>query len=70
MPEKPPTLPRRLVKAQEAARYIGMSPDWLKRQVKLGHIASVRLTDKAIRYDVADLDALIDAGRRGPDSAA
>ena len=44
----------------EAARYLGVSEDTIRRRVKDGGLPSVLLAGK-YRISVADLDALIDA---------
>ena len=54
----PNTLNRRLVKCREASAYLGICERKLWELEKNGRIPSVRI-DRAVRFDVADLDAFI-----------
>ncbi len=49
-----------LLKKPEAARMLGMSESWLEKQTAEGNVPCVRL-GRAVRYDVADLRAMIES---------
>ena len=52
------SLNRRLVKCREASAYLGICERKLWELEKDGRIPSVRI-DRAVRFDVGDLDAFI-----------
>jgi predicted DNA-binding transcriptional regulator AlpA len=65
---------RRLVRGPDAAKYIGMSDIYLRKSrcdgTRYGHTPAppfVRI-GRAIRYDIADLDAFIEAHKHEPAS--
>ncbi len=49
----------RLRGLKESAERVGISPFTLRRWARLGRVASVRLSKKAIRFRDADIDQLI-----------
>ena len=49
---------QRLIKCRQAAQYLGICERKLWELEKDGRIPSVRI-DRAVRFDVADLDAFI-----------
>ena len=52
----------RLMKCREAAAYLGICERKLWQLEKDGRIPSVRI-DRAVRFDVADLDAFIQSAK-------
>ncbi len=52
------TIKPRLVGIQAAAKYLGICPRKLWQLSKQKRIQTVRI-DRAVRYDIADLDAFI-----------
>ena len=65
VPAPPPSSP--LLKSSEAAAYLNVSERTLWTLTKAGAIAHVAISERAIRYTRADLDAWIDTRRRfGP----
>ena len=57
-----PTSPPRLVKPREAAAYLAISERTLWNLTQAGTIPAVKLA-RAVRYDIADLDAFIQAAK-------
>jgi excisionase family DNA binding protein len=47
----------------DSARYSGFSKSYIRQQIRLGRLASVRLGPRAIRVMIADLDAFLGAHR-------
>jgi predicted DNA-binding transcriptional regulator AlpA len=65
---QPPTR-RRVLKTPEAAAYVGLEPSTLtKLRCVGGGPKFVRLGSRAIAYDIKDLDAFIEEGRRSSTS--
>ena len=54
---------RRLLDVNEAAAYLGVQPKTIRNWVSAARIPSVKL-GRCLRFDVRDLDRLIDQGRR------
>lgn len=52
-----------LVTFREATRRLGVSDSHLHREVKRGALPVVRVGQRAIRFDVADLAAYVEARR-------
>jgi excisionase family DNA binding protein len=66
----PPVRPSSpLLTAAEAARYLTLSESWVRHAAGAGLIPHVRL-GRCVRFRVADLDELIDAGYRAQTVAA
>ncbi len=56
---------RRILRTPEAAEYVGLSPATLEKQRLIGEGPRfIRLGNRAVGYDVCDLDAWIEAQRR------
>lgn len=53
-----------LWRAKEAASYLAISERHLWTLTQRGEIPAVRLGDKCVRYDLADLRAVIDARKQ------
>lgn len=51
----------RLINLKDAAELAGVSPFTLRRWAKLGRVASVRLSPRAIRFRESDLAAMVRA---------
>ena len=56
-------LNRRLLNVVEAAAYLGMSPKTLYNLASSRRVAFVKI-GRSLRFDVRDLDAVIEANRR------
>ncbi len=54
---------RRLMNSREAAAYLCICPRKLWELSKSGRIQTVRI-DRAVRYDVADLDSFLEQQKR------
>ncbi|MBV8553370.1 MAG: helix-turn-helix domain-containing protein [Acidobacteriaceae bacterium] len=52
--------PNRLLTAEEAAQYLGLSEDAIRDLVNQGRLIPVRPTRK-LQFDIRDLDAFIDS---------
>ena len=55
----PPTMARLLIGYPEAAAYLGVAVGTLRSMVSRRQIAHVRLSARVVRFDLADLDAMI-----------
>ncbi len=55
----------RLLTLNQAATYLGLTPDALKAKVHMGRIPTVDL-DKKLRFDKVDLDRLIEENKKIP----
>ena len=53
----------RLLTLNQAATYLGMTPDALKAKVHMGRIPTVDI-DKKLRFDKLDLDRMIDQNKK------
>jgi len=53
----------RLLTLNQAAAYLGLSPDALKAKVHMGRVPTVGI-DKKLRFDKLDLDRMIDQSKR------
>ena len=53
----------RLLTLNQAALYLGLTPDALKAKVHMGRVPTVEL-DKKLRFDKLDLDRIIEANKR------
>ena len=53
----------RLLTLNQAATYLGMTPDALKAKVHMGRIPTVDI-DKKLRFDKLDLDRMIDRSKK------
>lgn len=64
-PLRNPSVPRKLLKPQEAARYLGVSLRWLETnpEIPRSNLAPPSSRRGMWRYSVADLDAFV-ASRR------
>ena len=51
--------PRRWASPTEAAEYFGVKPKMLRRMVAKGKVTGYRMGTRIIRYDLAELDALM-----------
>lgn len=63
-PSRPTQEATRLLRADQAAAYLGISPRTLWSLTNCGEIASVRFgagRRKSVRYDLCDLEAWIEA---------
>jgi excisionase family DNA binding protein len=63
-----PIVDQRLFRTKGAADYLGISPRTLWTLTNLGKLRSVRFNTggrESVRYDVADLDAWIEAQKSG-----
>lgn len=61
-----PALTPRLLKAPDAAAYLGMGPTKFQELVREGRIAQPRDVDGLVLWDIRDLDAFVDnLPRRG-----
>ena len=71
LPDPKPQLPlptRRWLTPDEAAAYLAISRGQFDYNVRSGLITPSRAVGKRIpRYDVADLDVMMEAGKRGHD---
>jgi excisionase family DNA binding protein len=54
---------KRLLTMEDAAEYLGMSPDAIYHLVSDGKLKPVRF-DRRLRFDVRDLDRLIEDGKQ------
>ncbi len=53
----------RLLTLNQAATYLGLTPDALKAKVHMGRIPTVDL-DKKLRFDKLDLDRIIEESKK------
>jgi excisionase family DNA binding protein len=60
---------RRLLSYPEAAAYLGVPVGTLRSMVSRRQVAHVRLSARVVKFDLADLDAMI-AARRVPAGGA
>jgi excisionase family DNA binding protein len=58
--ERLQTIRKRLLRVEEAAEYLAMSEDTVERLVANGKLTPVRGLDRRIRFDICDLEKLID----------
>ena len=56
------TVQQRLYCTQEAAKYLGLSPSQVQKFASSGRLRAVRV-DSSLRFDVRDLDQLIENGK-------
>jgi excisionase family DNA binding protein len=56
--------PARLLDAEEIAAYIGMTTDWVYREVRAGRLPHIRL-GRYVRFRRESIDAWLDASERG-----
>jgi excisionase family DNA binding protein len=56
--------PARLLEADEVARYIGMTTDWIYREVRAGRMPHIRL-GRYVRFRLESIDAWLVARERG-----
>ena len=54
-----------LLKADEVARILDVSVRGVYRWATCGHLASIRLSDRSVRFRVADVEAFVAAGASG-----
>lgn len=59
------TMPRRLLTAEEAATYLGIKLNTIQKWTCRHRLPVVRLSRRAVRYDIRDLDRLIES-RKDP----
>lgn len=57
--------PSRLLEADDLARYIGMTTDWIYREVRAGRMPHIRL-GRYVRFRRESIDAWLAARERGP----
>lgn len=57
--------PGRLLEADDIARYIGMTTDWIYREVRAGRMPHIRL-GRYVRFRRESIDAWLVARERGP----
>ena len=57
--------PGRLLEAEDVARYIGMTTDWIYREVRAGRLPHIRL-GRYVRFRRESIDAWLAARERGP----
>jgi excisionase family DNA binding protein len=62
--ERLQTTRKRLLTLEHAAEYLGMSDDTVERLVASGRLVPVRGLDRRIRFDIRDLDRLIEESKR------
>lgn len=55
----------RLLEADDVARYIGMTSDWVYREVRAGRMPHIRL-GRYVRFRRESIDAWLAARERGP----
>ncbi len=55
----------RLLEADDVARYIGMTTDWIYREVRAGRMPHIRL-GRCVRFRRESIDAWLAARERGP----
>jgi excisionase family DNA binding protein len=48
-----------LLSAYEVAETLGMSPEWVWKQVREGTLPCIRLSRRAIRFDPAEIEAWV-----------
>lgn len=60
----PAPLERRLVAAPAACAFLGIAPRTLRSWVALARVPVVRI-GRTVRFDVRDLEALVEAAKRG-----
>ena len=65
--ERGATSPQRLMSLKQAAKYLGLTVVALQSKAAIGRIPVV-LIDSNRRFDVQDLDRLIDKNKRGVQS--
>jgi excisionase family DNA binding protein len=59
----------RLLRAKEVARILGVRPRRVRELVQEGKLRTVRLSDAGwYRFDIRDVERLINSGREPPDS--
>ncbi len=56
---------RRLLTSSEAAHYLGISTRKLWELGNRGVLPVVRLDNRMVRFDLADLDSFVDAKKKG-----
>jgi excisionase family DNA binding protein len=54
-----------LLTAEQAAQRLGVTRHWLRMATKKGAVPHLRMSPRVVRYSVADLDAYLEAARRG-----
>jgi excisionase family DNA binding protein len=57
--------PSPLLEAEDVARYIGMTADWVYREVRAGRMPHIRL-GRYVRFRRESIDAWLVARERGP----
>ena len=57
--------PSPLLEAEDVARYIGMTADWVYREVRAGRMPHIRL-GRYVRFRRESIDAWLLARERGP----
>jgi excisionase family DNA binding protein len=60
--------PSPLLEAEDVARYIGMTADWVYREVRAGRMPHIRL-GRYVRFRRESIDAWLVARERGPAAA-
>jgi excisionase family DNA binding protein len=58
---------KRVLTLDEAAQYLGVTPEALRNKVYLGRIPTIRI-DSRMRFDRSDLDRIIDESKSKGDS--
>lgn len=58
---------KRLLTIEQAADYLGMSDDTVERLVAAGRLVPVRGLDRRVRFDIRDLDGLVEDAKRPRD---
>lgn len=68
-----PTAPRRALRTPDAARYLGLSPSWLRKKRLRGAgdpgdpgPPYIRLSTLLVVYEIADLDRWLEQHRAAP----
>ncbi len=57
--------PSRLLEADDVAQYIGMTTDWIYREVRAGRMPHIRL-GRYVRFRRESIDAWLSTRERGP----
>ena len=62
--QQPADDPGRLLDADDVAAYIGMTADWVYREVRAGRLPHIRL-GRYVRFRRESIDAWLEASERG-----
>ena len=62
-PDEPHPRPRRWSSIENAARYVRVGPPLIRKLITTGELTAYRISERVVRVDLTELDALMRPGR-------